>query len=194
MTGCNGTNLDRVCRELEGMECKKLTDRNLRLGMDVETSTILVDVDSNVIAMQLEPTEGLFGSDAVETFALQEGASEKMRQLVSLTLDDLVINSEGDELLQTMNLHARTQWHAHRPILILPPFDNMAEVIRGKKVDDLEDFGCIPIQFLCRCPPLDYEGLSDNQYYLSDLLSDAALRLAHLVAIGQRQPGKPLFW
>ena len=192
MAKCVGVNLDRLCRELEGMECRKFSSRNLRLGMDVESSTILCDTESNMIAVQLEPADGFSGSDVIETVALDECASEAMRLLVNLTVNDLVICPDHDELLQQMVLHARTQWHVHKPTLVLPPFQVLEHILSGVEVGSLTDFGSIPVQMNCLCPDLKYEGLTSEEFALCDLISDVDLRFAHEVAIGQRQPRKPL--
>lgn len=192
MTRCQGTYLDRLCRELENRECTNLLSRKLRLGMDIQSSSILYDTDINIVAIHLEPAEGSSGEDVMQTIALDAGATETMLALVTLTLADLVAHASTDELLAEMILHARTQWHCHKPSITLPPFEILVNVLSGITLDTLELFGSVPLQIFCRCTALGYESLSSDEYRLCDLLSDQEVRLAYLVAIGQSHPSKPL--
>lgn len=191
MSGCKGQILDRLCRELEGMECKKFASLNLRLGMDVEHSAILYSDDDNMISVLLEPS-AMGGDDDGDVVLLDAVATEQMLLLVSLTLNDLVSCTDNEQLLEQIVLYARTQWHTHKPTLSLPPFKVLEQTFSGMNVDALEDFGSIPLQLYCECSSLGYSGLTTDEYHLADVLDREDLRFAHEVAIGQRQPRKPL--
>ena len=192
MTIERGTLFTRLCDELGGHDCSRLSQNRFRLMIDSDPNRSKIlshGSGGNKIAVRLVSTCDEFTDDVQEEYPLVEEATSIMLACESVTLDDLVEAPDCEALLRRVTASRWTKQEIH---VCLPSSRGLDAIFRRQNFGTFEEFCGVTVRFICTCSHFDYKSASKGGHPLRCLVTPEDLQHMWDVFEGTVRP-KPLF-